>query len=551
MSAAFLAAAADAPHSAFAKLQEFDDSTGIMFRTAELGRSVPKEEYEEQVPLLRAELLEVQRQLCDLPFPVILVFGGVDGAGKSETINLLNGWLDPRWLTNRAYGPASDEMKERPEFWRYWRDLPPNGRIGLFQSSWYSRPVLERVYERTTEAEFDDALERVANFEKYLADDGALIIKFWMHLGRKEQKRRFQQLEKDPLTRWRVTSEDWKHLEMYTTFVAAAERTIMRTSTGTAPWHIIEGSDERYRSLSVGRILFNGIQSHIRDFELHRDVVAAREARSTDDYSAAAPSDVDTANAESQLASTGLIPNSTNLTILSSLDMTLSLDKKSYLNQLEEQQGRLNRLARRAQKKGISTILVFEGWDAAGKGSAIRRVVSALDARALQVIPVAKPTDEESRHHYLWRFWRHLSRAGRVTIFDRSWYGRVLVERVEKFATDAEWKRAYTEINDFEDQLVRHGVVLCKFWMHVTDDEQLARFEARKMTLYKQWKLTDEDWRNRDRWSDYETAVNDMVERTSTSRTPWTLVEANDKRFARIKVLKTVASHLTAKLEEM
>ena len=236
-----------------------------------------------------------------------------------------------------------------------------------------------------------------------------------MHLGRKEQKRRFQQLEKDPLTRWRVTSEDWKHLEMYTTFVAAAERTIMRTSTGTAPWHIIEGSDERYRSLSVGRILFNGIQSHIRDFELHRDVVAAREARSTDDYSAAAPSDVDTANAESQLASTGLIPNSTNLTILSSLDMTLSLDKKSYLNQLEEQQGRLNRLARRAQKKGISTILVFEGWDAAGKGSAIRRVVSALYARALQVIPVAKPTDEESRHHYLWRFWRHLSRAGRVS----------------------------------------------------------------------------------------------------------------------------------------
>ena len=226
--------------------------------------------------------------------------------------------------------------------------------------------------------------------------------------------------------------------------------------------------------------------------------------------------------------------------------MSAALKKSDYRHLLETYQGKVNQSFRQAKDLGLSTILVFEGWDAAGKGGAIRRVTAALDARDYQVIPFAAPTDEEQAQHYLWRFWRHLSRAGRMTVYDRSWYGRVLVERVEGFAREAEWRRAYAEINDFEDQLVRHGIVLCKFWLHITKDEQHERFKAREQVQYKRWKLTEEDWRNRERWDLYEAAVNDMVERTSTTQAPWTLVEANDKSHARIKVLKTISDGLKA-----
>ncbi len=514
-----------------------------MFRTAELGRTVAKEDFHEAVPVLRAELLEIQQQLRDAPFPVIIVFGGVDGAGKSETVNLLNEWLDPRWLSTRAYGKPSDEMEERPEYWRYWRDLPPKGRIGIFLSCWYSRPLLDRVYEKTTEAELDEALDRVIAFEKELADDGALILKFWMHLGKKEQKERLRALEKDPLTRWRITQTAWDHWHMYDRFVAAAERTIMRTSTADAQWQIVEGFDKRYRSLTVATNILESIRKHLKKTKVQRRMTKALERGSALAQGAAESGDDKTPGSV-------VIPMS-KVTILNHLDMSLAADKKDYKKELEQYQGKLNQAQRRARELGISTVLVFEGWDAAGKGGAIRRVTAALDARDYQVIPIAAPTDEERAQHYLWRFWRHLSRAGRVTVFDRSWYGRVLVERVEGFASESEWQRAYAEIDDFEDQLVRHGIVLCKFWVHITKEEQLARFKAREGVVYKRWKLTDEDWRNRERWEDYEIAVNDMVERTSTSVAPWTLVEGNDKRFARIKVISTVCDSLTAAIQRV
>jgi polyphosphate kinase 2 (PPK2 family) len=230
------------------------------------------------------------------------------------------------------------------------------------------------------------------------------------------------------------------------------------------------------------------------------------------------------------------------------LDMSQQLGKSDYKKQLQECQARLNQLHRKALKKKISTILVFEGPDAGGKGGAIRRITRALDARHYQVIPTAAPTDEERAHHYLWRFWRHLSRAGRIIIFDRSWYGRVLVERVEQLASEDEWRRAFAEINEFEEQLTDHGILLIKYWVHITKDEQLERFKAREQTPHKRWKLTEEDWRNRDRWEDYEWAVNDIVEHTSTTTAPWVLVEGNDKRFARIKVIRTFCDRLEAML---
>jgi polyphosphate:AMP phosphotransferase len=496
-----------------------------MFETAELGQKVSKDEYRKREPVLRGQLLEAQADLREAGFPVIVLFAGVDGAGKGETTNVLNAWMDPRFIVTRAFDAPTTEEFERPYFWRFWRDLPPKGRLGIFLSAWYSDPLLERVHGKTEDAAFDRRLDEIVSFERTLADEGALILKFWMHLGKRAQRKRFKDLEKDPLTSWRVTEKDWAHWKMYEQFVTAAERLIMRTSTGDAPWTIVEGADPRYRSLRVGTVLLNGINRKLAE-RAAQTAVAEANGNVSDD---AAPKRV---------------PFSLRKTILADLDMDKVLEKKEYQARKIELQGRLNRLYRKAREKNASTILVFEGWDAAGKGGAIRRITPALDARAYRVISIAAPTDEEREQHYLWRFWRHLPRAGRFTIFDRSWYGRVLVERVEGFASEKEWRRAYGEINDFEQRLVDHGNILVKFWIHISKDVQEERFKARLEVPYKRWKITDEDWRNREKWDDYEVAVNTMIEKTSTRTAPWVLVEGNDKRFARIKVLEAVCENL-------
>lgn len=514
-----------------------------MFRIAELGQTVPKSEFNQREPLLRQGLLEVQANLSvSSRFPVIILFAGVDGGGKGDTVNVLNEWMDPRWLMTRAYDEPSDEERDRPEYWRFWRDLPPKGRIGLFLSSWYSQPILRRVYDKdnkNNEAIFDDHLDRILAFEKALADDGALILKFWMHLSRDAQKQRLKKLEKDPLTSWRVTPQDWEHWHIYDRFETAAERAIMRTSTGTAPWTIVEGVDPCFRSLTVGEIIRTEISKHLeetRKKDLLLEELAVGRALQTESEEATA-------------VDAPLISPLKGTTIVSSLDMSQKLNKADYRKQLKQCQARLNKLHRKALKKKISTILLFEGADAAGKGGSIRRITAALDARHYQVIPIAAPTDEERAHHYLWRFWRHLSRAGRINIFDRSWYGRVLVERVEGFASEDEWKRAFSEINEFEEQLTHHGILLLKYWVHISKDEQLERFKAREQIPHKRWKLTEEDWRNREKWDDYNWAVNDIVEHTSTNAAPWVLVEGNDKRFARIKVISTFCDRLEAMLD--
>ena len=505
-----------------------------MFEAAELGRKIASADYKSQVPALRQELLDVQGQLRDARrTPVIILFGGVDGAGKSESVNLLNQWMDPRWLLTRAYGQPSDEERERPEYWRFWRDLPPRGRIGFFLSAWYSRPLVDRVHRRLGRADFQTRLDEIIDFERALTDDGALILKFWMHLDKQAQKARLKKLEADPLTRWRVTREHWDNWKLYGRFIEAAEEMITRTSLAAAPWAIVEGADERYRSLTIATMGRDAIRKRLGE---GAGTAVARPARDHATRRAAAPSKARHVEASQP-------------TVLSRLDMSRRVDQKQYATKLERLQGRLNALHRKAQRRGVSTILVFEGWDAAGKGGAIRRLTAAIDARSCQVIPIAAPTEEERAQHYLWRFWRHLARRGRMTIFDRSWYGRVLVERVEGFASEHDWMRAYAEINRFETQLIAHGIVLVKYWIHITKEEQLARFRARQRAGYKRWKLTDEDWRNRKQWAAYEQAVNDMVERTSTRQAPWTIVEANDKYAARLKVLATACDRLEARLD--
>ena len=500
-----------------------------MFEAAEVGRTVAKAEYEFEVAKLRWDLLEGQRALERTASPLIVVFGGVDGAGKSETVHLLNEWMDPRWIVNRAFDEPSEDERERPRFWRYWLALPPRGRIGLFLSAWYSQPLLDRVARRLGAAEFDVALDRIASFERTLADDGAIIVKFWMHLDRKAQKKQLESLSKDPLTRWRVTRTQWKRWRLYGRFATAAERLIQRTSFAHAPWTIVDGTDERYRSLVVGteirRALSRGIEPDGRKPTAKgRTRTAAAKARGT------------------ATSSTDLVARvDRDRSLLDALDMTRSLSKEAFKVQILKQQGRLHGLQRRAQERGRSVILLFEGWDAAGKGGAIRRVTSALDPRCYRVVPIAAPTDEERARHYLWRFWRHLSRAGRVTIFDRSWYGRVLVERVDGLVPESDWSRAYAEIEEFEEELTDHGIVLVKYWLHITKDEQQRRFEERARSPYKSWKLTAEDWRNREKWDAYELAVNDLVARTSTRHAPWRLIPANDKNYARVEVLRVAA----------
>jgi polyphosphate:AMP phosphotransferase len=493
-----------------------------MFESAELGHTIDKATYAEQEPLLREALLTAEFDLIEAKaFPVIILVGGVDGAGKGDTMNLLNAWMDPRHIQTHGMGPPSDEERERPRMWRFWRALPPKGKIGIFFGSWYTNPIVDRVLGHTGNTELNQSIQEVIRFEQMLTDEGALIIKFWFHLSKKQQRRRLKSLEKDPKTQWRVTKQDWQRFKHYDTFRQISEYTLRETSTAEAPWTVVEGADARYRNLMVGKILLEAMRNRL------------------DQPRKLGPS----------VQAPPLVPPIDHRHLLMTLDLTQKLKKKDYRRQLEHYQGTLNLLTRNPKFKTTSLIIVFEGADAAGKGGSIRRITSALDARYYQIIPIAAPTEEELAQPYLWRFWRHLPRRGRVIIFDRSWYGRVLVERVEGFCSEADWMRAYREINDFEAQLVRHNTILVKYWLTISPEEQLKRFKEREKIGFKRFKITEEDWRNRERWADYERAVCDMVERTSTEVTPWTLVAAEDKYFARIQILKVLCDRLKTVLK--
>jgi len=481
-----------------------------MFEATKVGRTVDKVSFKSQQEALRTRLLEVQRELLQTDIPVIVLISGGEGAGKGEVVNRLNEWLDARGVRTFAFWDETDEERQRPRYWRFWNALPPRGEMAILFGGWYQTPLEQRFQGLWNDAELDAELNRIVDFEHMLINDGALVVKFWFHLSEPDQKTRLKKLSRDDRSR-------------YQKYERIAEHVIRHTDRGISPWYLIEAQDRRYRDLTVGKTLLHAVKVRLSQ-----------------------PPAMDPPTTPSHLELPDV--SSARITLLDQLDLSRSLDRQTYKSELGALQTELNELAWEAYNKKRSLVLVFEGVDASGKGGAIRRFVNAIDARLYRAIPIAAPTDEEKAHHYLWRFWRRIPRAGYITIYDRSWYGRVLVERVEGFATDAEWRRAYAEINQFEEQLVRSGTVLLKFWLQVSQEEQLRRFKDREQVPYKRFKITDEDWRNREKWPQYKAAVNEMVVRTSTAYTAWTLVEGDDKPYARIKVLRTLRDTLKTAL---
>ncbi len=495
-----------------------------MFESAELNHDISKAVYRREEPKLRQALLDAQNDLMQRKrFATLIVIAGVEGAGKGEIVNLLNEWMDPRLIQVRAFHMPSDEEAERPRMWRFWCALPPRGRIGIFFGAWHTQPLLERVMGHIKATEFDRRVSEIQRLEKMLCDEGVLLLKFWFHLSKKQQKKRLKQLSKDPKTSWRVTKFEWKMFEHHDDFTAVSEPFIRRTSSGEAPWIPVPGADPQYRSLAVGRTLLAALRERLDE----------KPVKQLPDKTPP------------------LLPALDRLNVIRALALDQPMTKDEFRKEFDKWQGRLHLLSQHPRFNEISVVAVFEGNDAAGKGGAIRRVTRSLDARRYQTISIAAPGEEERAQPYLWRFWRHAPRRGILAIFDRSWYGRVLVERVEGFCAEADWMRAYGEINEFEQEFVQHDVVVVKFWLAISKEEQFRRFKAREKVSYKRFKITEEDWRNRKKWDAYEQAVCDMVDRTSTSVAPWTLVEANNKYYARIKVLKTLCGAIEDALKRV
>ncbi len=483
--------------------------------SAELGRSLDKKVYSAQVPALREALILAQQELMrSRAASVIVLMSGVAAAGKSETVGRLLSWMDPRFIDTHGLTEPNDEERARPPMWRYWRRLPAKGHLSIFFGHWYSELIDQRSRDAIEDDSFEAELARIIRFERMLTDEGVVLVKLNLHISLDRQRKRLRKLAKDPDTRWRVTEEDEQSLHRYHEIRRAYGEVLAATSLGHAPWTVIEAGDERYRDITVAQTVLDNI----------RKPIAAREDVPVDPI--ATP------------------PGPAAPSILATLDLTHRLDQRRYEHELEHWQGRLALMLRHKSFRDRSMVLAFEGADAAGKGGTIRRVAAAMLPGRYRIVPIAKPTDEETARPFLWRFWRHLPAHGRVTIFDRSWYGRVLVERVEGLTPPHDWQRAYGEINDFENELSQAGCLVLKFWLAISEEEQLRRFKEREASPFKQFKITDEDWRNRARWRDYAAAVTDMVAKTGTELAPWILVESEDKRYGRIAVLRKICARL-------
>ena len=413
----------------------------------------------------------------------------------------------------------------RPFLWRYWTKTPAKGRIAVFDRSWYRSVQVDRFDGLTREDKLGDAYQDILSFEKQLCDDGTVIMKFFLYIDKDEQKKRFKKLEGSKETSWRVTEEDWNRNKDFDRYLKMNEEMLEKTDTDYAPWVIIEAVDKDYAALKIVSTVMDRLEYELEHRRQEDGKQAQRQESKTRER----------------------FKNG----VLSGIDLSKSLTEEEYKTRLKKLQKRLAELHSELYRLRIPVVIGFEGWDAGGKGGAIKRLTSNLDPRGYRVNPTAAPNDIEKVHHYLWRFWNSVPKAGHIAIFDRTWYGRVMVERIEGFCSEAEWRRAYQEINEMESHMANAGAVVLKFWLHIDKDEQERRFKERQANPAKQWKITDEDWRNREKWDQYEEAVNEMLIRTSTTYAPWIVVEGNDKRYARVKVLQTVVDALEKKVKEV
>ena len=482
-----------------------------------LDAALTKKEYHQAMKGLDTRLGELQRALRSAAVPVLIVFEGWDAAGKGSTIGRLVQALDPRGYKVFHIETPSPLEQLFPPMHRFWNLIPERGNIAIYNHSWYYQAIndpLENV--DTTPAMLSDAYERIRVFERQLCDDNAVVVKFFLHISKKEQARRFKALSRDTAFSWKVGAMEKKRHKRYNEYAKLIEDMLRETSMPDAAWNLVPATDERFRNVQVAEKLAAAFEQALQR-----------------------PSRIVSAS----------VTTPRRISLLDSVDLSQTVSKEEYKKQLPDLQFELRRLQHIAYTQRKMVVILFEGWDAGGKGGAIRRMIAKLDPRGYEVVPIAAPEGEEKRKHHLWRFWRALRKSGHFTIFDRSWYGRVMVERVEDFAQPEEWMRAYREINEFEADLVAYGAVLCKFWMHISKEEQLDRFEARQRTPGKEWKITDEDWRNREKWDAYKEAVTDMIEKTSTLQAPWTIIAGNDKRYARLRVLETVIERLSVSLK--
>ena len=583
-----------------------------MLESIDLSRPhLSKEEYKPRRDALMEELVVLQQEAVKKGVGLVVLFEGWNGAGKGSRISDLMDNLDARatsvYVTEdldveaaRAFPGAREGVTGFfPVMQEFWHALGPRGAMTFYDRGWYTAATQHMLYtefgalsldgsrddggkgkkggkktsaamERARDERHIDLLHRyltsAADFEQQLVDDGYVVVKFFVHVGQDAQRKRLERLHDDPATRWRVSKEKLASVGNYPQAYRLYDNLLEGSNFSYAPWHLVNGEDKRAANLAIAETLVAAVKGALA---AQPDPAAAEAAAKAQANSAGllaeAPQGERTpdheravrAAAEREAAeASARAPRSSRFVIvddgpsLDAVDHALALDPDSYKRELKAEQDRLNRLEMEMYQKRVPLMVMYEGWDAAGKGGNIKRVAQALDARAYTVFPSPAPTKPELLHPHLWRYWTRLPKAGHVGIYDRSWYGRVLVERVEGFATPAEWSRAYDEINEFERELVRWGAILLKFWVDVSPDEQLRRFRDREQDPAKQWKITDEDWRNRDKYPQYKAAIEDMFRLTSTTFAPWVVLESDDKRYARVKALKIINDALEARLRE-
>lgn len=500
-----------------------------MLDKLDLTKSLGKTEYKEKMAELEPKLGKLQRECRNLGIPVMIAFEGYGASGKGVQIGELIKALDPRGFEVYAVKNESEEEKMHPFMWRFWTKMPAKGRIAIYDSSWYRKVLIDRFDKKTKKEELADAYRSICSFEEQLSADGMVIIKIFLAIDKKSQKKRFEKLLSSQETAWRVSEGDQKRNKKFGKYQEMNEEMLTRTDTEYAPWNVVEAVDRRFATAKIYAIVAQILAEKVEEAK-----------RRTGGRTTAA-------SCKSDLKKDTHFRDS----VLGKADLSLTYTKEEYKERLEVLQKKMEKLHGELYRRRIPVVLGFEGWDAGGKGGAIKRLTEKMDPRGYVVHPTASPNDIEKAHHYLWRFWVDMPKAGHVTIFDRTWYGRVMVERIEGFCSKQEWQRAFKEMNDMEKDLTDAGAIVLKFWMQIDKDEQARRFKARQENPEKQWKITDEDWRNREKWEQYEEAVNEMLIRTFTPNAPWIVVEGNCKYYARIKVLETVVRAIEERLGEI